>query len=472
MNQPLLTVKNVSFLLQVHPNTIYKWVDESKIPYLRINGLIRFKKQEIEDQLNHQKNSALAFAENLPNIMISPENYDKMFLKGRNALSKKSKRWNYGFGAIYTRKTKQGKERWYIDYRDEKGKRIQKVVKNAQSREEAVIVLRESVFKIFSKENNVQIKKKRTRFNDFADLYLENYAKANKKSWETDRSYLKNMKNYFKDLNLHEITSLEIEKYKAERIKLNARPSTVNRCLAILRRMFNLAVEWKYLDENQIPKFKFFSESDNLREKILDKEEERRLLDSSVEHLKSIIIVALNTGMRLGEILNLKWGQINLKAKEIRVDKTKSGKIRFININTPLLEELNRLKKNADKEEYVFTNPKTGKPFTSVKTAFIASCRRARISGLRFHDLRHTFATRLIQAGVDLITVRDLLGHSSAKITERYTHSQQEQKVRAVELLAKKPEEEVENSENLLHSCDMENSKKNDMPVISFFSIN
>jgi integrase len=85
---------------------------------------------------------------------------------------------------------------------------------------------------------------------------------------------------------------------------------------------------------------------------------------------------------------------------------------------------------------YVFPHPATGKALTTVKTAFLAACRRAGIKGLRFHDLRHTFASRLNAAGADPVTIMELLGHSSLKMTERYTHTNHEQKQRAVERLA------------------------------------
>ena len=118
--------------------------------------------------------------------------------------------------------------------------------------------------------------------------------------------------------------------------------------------------------------------------------------------------------------------------------KTKSGKPRFININGPLLEELTKLRTGAKGSPYVLPNRGTGKPYACLYRSFTKSCRETEITGLRFHDLRHTFATRLVQAGVDIETVRSLLGHHSIVMTQRYTHSSHEMKQRAVDLLAKK----------------------------------
>lgn len=470
MKESLLTVKELSFFLHVHPKTIYRWIKNGQIRHIKKRGLgIRFRKSKIDDWIESGQNEIYPVFDCFQKLEISLENYDKMLLKGRSALSKKSKRWNYGFGAVYSRKTKQGKDRWYIDYRNEEGKRIQKVIKSAQSRENAVIALQQTVLNVFSREHNISNQKKKIKFADFADKYLENYAKVNKKSWKTDEFYLKSIKGFFQNSYLYGITSQDLEKYKAFRLRQGVQPSTVNRCLAILRKMFNLAIDWGYLQATPLKGIKFFSEKDNLKERILTQNEEIRLIDASCEHLKSILIAALNTGMRRGEILNLKWSQIDFKARMIRIERTKSGNMRFIPINSPILHELINLKSRRNRNEYVFINPDTRKPFQSVKTAFIAACRRANIHGLRFHDLRHTFASRLVEKGVDIITVKELLGHSTVKITERYTHTQNEQKKKAVDSLERNQAESTEYQSNLLHICDMgEGPKKRKTPNYLF----
>ncbi|MFX0209250.1 MAG: tyrosine-type recombinase/integrase [Candidatus Hodarchaeota archaeon] len=159
------------------------------------------------------------------------------------------------------------------------------------------------------------------------------------------------------------------------------------------------------------------------------------VLEVSPCNLRPILVVALNTGMRLGEILSLQWNQIDFRTRRIRVERTKSGRIRYIDINNQLLEELLNLKRRNGQCMYLFFNQRTGKPLTTVKKAFKSACAIADIKGLRFHDLRHTFATRLVERGVDLITVKELLGHHSIVITQRYTHSNSEQKKKAVEAL-------------------------------------
>ena len=149
-------------------------------------------------------------------------------------------------------------------------------------------------------------------------------------------------------------------------------------------------------------------------------------------------------------------------ARRIRVERTKSGKIRHIEINTPLLQELTRLKSLDGRSPYVFLSDVTGKPLTTVKTAFKGACRRAKkdpddkddpgIVGLRFHDLRHTFASRL-NLPVLIQSIMELMGHSSLKMTERYTHTNIEQKRKAVEMIAKAHPQRVGTSDGSSPSC-------------------
>lgn len=159
--------------------------------------------------------------------------------------------------------------------------------------------------------------------------------------------------------------------------------------------------------------------------------------------------------MRFSEIMNLGWKQVDFNAKRLRVENTKSSKIRFININGPLLEELTRLRGRASGSPCVFPNQGTGKPYVCLHRSFVTACKKAGVQGLRFHDLRHTFASRLDAKGVGIETIRDLLGHSSVVLTQRYTHSNNQLKQQAVDLLG--PESGAfpsQNGGNLLRPCD------------------
>lgn len=472
MNQSLFSVKEISSFLSVHPKTLYKWTEEGKIPFLKINGLIRFKKHEIDEWGLRNQYKLNKFSEFLPKLDLSLETYDRMLLKGRSVLSKNSKRWNYGIGSVYTRKTKGGKDRWYIDY-NVSGVRKRQVVKDAQTRAEAVIALQEKVAEAFDVSHNSRTRKPKTKFRELADLYINDYAKINKRSWKDDMYRIEaHMKLFFGDCELQNITPLMIEKYRAERLKTGVSKSTVNREITIMKKMFNLAIDWNLANTNPVAKVKLFSEKDTQKERILSKEEEAALLAKCPDYLRPIVIVALNTGMRRGEILNLRWKQIDFERRQIKIVQTKSGKHRVIPVNDVLFQELMKIKKANQIGEYVFSNPKTGLPYIEVKKSFKNACRKAGIEDLRFHDLRHTFATRLIASGVDIVTIRDLLGHFSVRITQRYTHSNQNQMRAAVQLLSRKVLKSPRIEENLAHICHICPGKESEESITDSFSIN
>ena len=139
----LLTAREVAEVLGCHEQTIYKWKDLGKIPYIRKNGLIRFRKTEIEDWIEQGSERVDSLTESLTQVDLPLVAYDKLFLKGET-MSQTGKTWTYPFGSVYLRQNKSGKERWYIYYRIE-GKRVRKVVKGAQSRSDALKVLQVEV---------------------------------------------------------------------------------------------------------------------------------------------------------------------------------------------------------------------------------------------------------------------------------------------------------------------------------------
>ena len=168
--------------------------------------------------------------------------------------------------------------------------------------------------------------------------------------------------------------------------------------------------------------------------------EEERLLGLSNPYLKPILITALNTGMRKNEILTLRWTNIDPETKVITLEhtNTKTKKTRRIPINSVLRKLLLEQRLKSGGNEYIFLSP-TGNPYKrhdSIKGAYERLCKKAGITGLRFHDLRHTAATRMIEAGASIVAVSKILGHSDIKMTMRYTHPDTSLK-EAVELLTK-----------------------------------
>ena len=191
-------------------------------------------------------------------------------------------------------------------------------------------------------------------------------------------------------------------------------------------------------------------EENNRRLRFLSKEECRALLDTCKEHLNVIVTFAMNTGCRKGEILSLKWDNVDLKHGFIRLDKTKNGERRDIPINDDLKGTLQGITRRLD-IPYVFFDSATGRPFQDVKRSFNTACRKAGITDFHFHDLRHTFASHLIMAGVDITTVSKLLGHKSLTMTLRYAHLAPNHLQNAVNMLNITGEEKL--TAYLLHSA-------------------
>ena len=196
--------------------------------------------------------------------------------------------------------------------------------------------------------------------------------------------------------------------------------------------MFNKAVIWDKTKNNPMSRIKLFKEN-NQRTRFLEKEEISKLLLCCNKQLRSIAILALNTGMRKSEILNLKWHDCDIKRGIIYLRHTKSGKRREIPMNREVKDLLFRIPKNPE-NAYLFGN-KEGKAYVNIRKAFENALKKAGIQDFRFHDLRHTFASQLVMSGVDLNTVRELLGHSSLKMTLRYAHLSSNHKKQAVETL-------------------------------------
>jgi integrase len=140
-------------------------------------------------------------------------------------------------------------------------------------------------------------------------------------------------------------------------------------------------------------------------------------------HLRPIVVVALQTGMRQGEILGLKWQDVDFDKETIYVGHTKTGRPRRIPMSKPVEVELRSLKQDGSQDEHVFSYGRTGLKLTTFRHTWERACKQARISRLRFHHLRHTFATRLRAKGVHEMDIMSLLGHTTLQMTSRYTHA-------------------------------------------------
>jgi integrase/recombinase XerD len=193
--------------------------------------------------------------------------------------------------------------------------------------------------------------------------------------------------------------------------------------------MLSKAVDWDYLDSNVAAKVKKFK-LNNARERVLDADEARRLIECAAPALQPVLIIALKTGMRRGEILSLKWSAVNFIKSFIQIKDTKSGEPRKVPLSPAAREALKALPRIAD---FIFYNAETKTHLKSVVTAFETACARAEIKGLRFHDLRHTFATWYMERGGDVVALSKILGHHSLQMTLRYCNPTEGAMLQAVE---------------------------------------
>ena len=316
---------------------------------------------------------------------------------------------------------KRGKK-YYIDVYY-KGTRIRECVGESKRLAERVYAKRKAELvenRFFDKRKVSKIK-----LSKLIELYLE-FSKIHKRSYTRDLTSTRALLKYLGDKELSQITPLCIEDYIkirlcqiSDRKKRPVRPATVNRELACLKHMFTKAIEWELTDNNPAKRVKSLKEK-NKRLRFLRVDEIERLLNSCSSHLRPIVKMALFSGMRKSEILNLKWKDVDFQNNLIVLRDTKSGKMREILLNQSLKDVLTSVLRYVN-SEYVFCH-QDGSPYSNMRRSFSSALKKAGIEDFTFHDLRHTFASHMVMQGVDINTLREILGHSSISMTLRYAH--------------------------------------------------
>jgi len=376
-------------------------------------------------------------------------------------------------------------DNWYIDFTFH-GQRIREMIGPSRKGAEKVIAKRKAEIA----ENKFLDKRKEpdpVKFYDFAKEYLQ-WSNANKKpsSYRRDLSLMRQLNKEFETKAIQEITTWQIEKYKAKRkeeinrpgavmgsfkrerkdgsqeeiwyvdyrgpqgdkvrkiigpskkdaeayfakSKATTQPATVNRELALLKHMYSKAIEWGKYEENPAKKVKLLK-GEVKRVRFLMPDDVQKLLSNCADHLKPIVTVAVHTGMRKGELLSLNWDQVNFEQGIISLLDTKNHERRDISMNETVKATLTGMER---KGSYVFS-AEDGGSFGDVRRSFETALRRSGIQDFRFHDLRHTFASNLVMESVDIMTVKELMGHKDLTMTLRYTHLAPNHKTKAVNIL-------------------------------------
>lgn len=336
---------------------------------------------------------------------------------------------------IMTVSKKNGK--WYCRFQLN-GERHHYLCSGATTEKEAIKLENQFLYKLQQQQNGVIPKETpHIKFKKLYQLY-DTHASLNKRSYQKDLSFVKVLKLYFSESEDATIkTPNDFELFKSKIMKdRGVAPVTVNKYLNILSKMYSLGVHEKLLKENPLVYVdRFLDKNYVIRYLKGEEQEEERLYKAIRElrpHIEDLVTCALQTAMRKGEIFHLTWFQINFEYEYIHILESKSGKARKIPISKKLM---NIFKKLPRVSEYVFINPETGKPYTDIKHSWQTVMEAAGIENFRFHDLRHTAITRMVEKGIPLPVVKEIAGHSKIETTMRYTHTSTKQKIEAIEVL-------------------------------------
>ena len=365
-----------------------------------------------------------------------------------------------------------GVKSWYCEYG--RGKRVflgrADVLGVADARESARTILAD----VYRGIDPIEARKPKPgvpTFQDFLDGDYKIWAKANQRAHAQN---LKRLATAFKSLlnkRLDEITGLDVEKWRASEIERGLSLETINRDISSIKAALNRAVDWELISANPLAKVKKSKTDDCLKVRFLSDREEKRLraaMDAREErrraerdsanhwrrergyvqlpslrtvmftdHVKPLILLSINTGCRRGELFDLTWSNVDLDRRILTVTgaTAKSKRTRHIPLNREATLVLQGWRAQAEEADgLVFLN-EAGERFDRVNFSWRRLLKDADIAAFRWHDMRHHFASRLVMGGVDLNTVRELLGHSDYAMTLRYAHLAPEHKLKAVEVL-------------------------------------
>lgn len=337
---------------------------------------------------------------------------------------------------------------FYLRYQSQRGKRRQ--LRLADARDVTLAQARQLAEKARNRiamgEDPAEAKallRKVPTFAEFVEQDFLPHIRIYKRSWACDVSLLKNhLLPAFGTQYLDAITRRDVQRLITSRLDMGKAPGTCDRMLILTRYIFNLALKWKVNGVVSNPaKEVDLLKVDNKRERFLSECEVRRLYDAVLTSdnpmLKYIVPMLLLTGARKREVLDARWEDFDFDNRLWRIPFTKSGRPRTVPMSDGVVSVLYSVPRMAG-TAYVFPNPGTGKPFISIYYAWDTVRKRAGLKDVRMHDLRHSFASILINSGRSLYEVQHLLGHTQVKTTERYAHLQQGTLMNASNVVANK----------------------------------
>lgn len=326
-----------------------------------------------------------------------------------------------------------GGRTWYLTYTNKRGKRHQhrlgdaRDLSLAQARSLADSGRTTIALGGDPAEDQALLRSTPTFSQFISEQYLP-YIQTYKRSWKCDLSTLRvHLLPVLGDKELDIIKRTDIFALQQKWIHAGKAPGTINKYLVLLRYIFNLALKWEVPGLTINPtKNLALLQVDNKRQRFLNGDEAQSLINA-VRHSENIVLepivsMLLITGARKREVLDARWKYIDWQRRLWKIPKTKSGRARYVPLCAAALELLESRKQPSGHSGYIFPNPKTDKPFSSVYYSWDTARKQAGLDDLRMHDLRHSFASFLINGGRSLYEVQQLLGHSNSQMTQRYAH--------------------------------------------------
>ncbi len=330
-----------------------------------------------------------------------------------------------------------GSNVWWILYYDQFGKRHREKVGPKglaiSAYQKRKTEIREGKFL----PEKVAARRQAVLFEDMLTTYLEEYSKVNKRSYKTDLAMAVRLRREFSGKTLQEITTQDVERLKAK-IRQEIAPATVNLHLALLKHLYTKAMEWGKVEKNPAKPVKFFR-ANNARTRYVTEEEEAKLQAVLPPDHWNTVEVAIHTGMRRDEQFSLQWANINFHTGMVTIPRSKHGGARHIPLNDHVIAILRTLPSRL-KSPYVFPSETGATALNAnnfINRVWNPARTKAGLPDLHWHDLRHTFASRLVMAGVDLRTVQELMGHKTITMTLRYSHLSPTHQREAVQRLTK-----------------------------------
>lgn len=337
-----------------------------------------------------------------------------------------------------------GRKTFYQRYRDSRGKERQFKIGSAdilvvrQASAKARQILAEALLGNDPQQQREILREIPTLSRFVRDTYLP-FAQNTKRSWRTDETVLRiHILPKVGHLSLDQITTQDVASILRQMKEGSYASGTTNRVLILLRFVFNCARRWAVPGSDKNPTDGLKTACDVYRERFLTLEEARRLqltldTDENQAAAKAIKLLLL-TGARRNEITYAKWVHVNWEKKTLLVPLSKSGRSRLIQLNSAALDVLRSTTRLPD-NEFIFPSPTTGRPSPSLHFPWSRIRKRSGLMGFRLHDLRHSFASFLVNNGISIYIVQGLLGHANVHTTQRYAHLADETLADAAEVI-------------------------------------